>query len=92
MEDFSRVGDFEQATENKRFYRDFSQVDFDGSHGIYELAQIIRQNGNGITTREAISRSIELLNNQIPKVRYMTQMEYDGLAVIEPNVIYLITR
>lgn len=63
--DFSKLQDFDEAVENSNFYRTFDPVDTTQEYSLFELAQIIKQNGDGVSVRWAIAKGFEILGGVI---------------------------
>ena len=63
--DFSRLQQFDEAVENTNFYRTFEPVDQSQTYNLYELAQIIKQNGDGVSVRWAISEGFRIIGGSL---------------------------
>lgn len=63
--DFSKPQDFDEAVENTNFYRTFEPVDQTQTYSLYELAQIIKQNGDGVSVRWAISEGFRIIGGSL---------------------------
>ena len=63
--DFRKPQDFDEAVENIEFYRTFEPVDQTQTYNLYELAQIIRQNGDGVSVRWAISEGFWIIGGEL---------------------------
>ena len=62
---FSKPQEFDEAVENIKFYRTFEPVDQTQTYSLYELAQIIKQNGDGVSVRWAISEGFKIIGGAL---------------------------